>query len=67
MPRPAIADFAIVRAAALVHHRRPSFSFLDRETIFMDDKRPVLTTRQGHPVTDNQALRSVGERGPATL
>ncbi|GGY11534.1 catalase [Massilia dura] len=30
-------------------------------------ERPVLTTRQGHPVRDNQALRSVGERGPATL
>src|SRR5215217_6108159 len=30
-------------------------------------KRPVLTTRQGHPVRDNQSLRSVGERGPATL
>ncbi|MGG5819697.1 catalase [Falsiroseomonas sp. HW251] len=30
-------------------------------------QRPVLTTRQGHPVTDNQSLRSVGERGPATL
>ncbi|HYD75043.1 catalase, partial [Ramlibacter sp.] len=29
--------------------------------------RPTLTTRQGHPVHDNQALRSVGERGPATL
>jgi len=39
----------------------------------MDDKSsskpqmPVLTTRQGHPVCDNQSLRSVGERGPATL
>lgn len=33
----------------------------------MNDDRPVLTTRQGHPVSDNQALRSVGERGPATL
>jgi catalase len=33
----------------------------------MRDKRPILTTRQGHPVTENQALRSVGERGPATL
>jgi catalase len=31
------------------------------------DERPVLTTRQGHPVSDNQSLRSVGERGPATL
>ncbi|GGH28073.1 catalase X [Alsobacter metallidurans] len=27
----------------------------------------ILTTRQGHPVSDNQSLRSVGERGPATL
>ena len=26
-----------------------------------------LTTRQGHPVTDNQHQRTVGERGPATL
>jgi catalase len=26
-----------------------------------------LTTRQGHPVYDNQNLRTVGERGPATL
>ena len=33
----------------------------------MSQKRPVLTTRQGHPVRDNQSLRSVGERGPATL
>jgi catalase len=26
-----------------------------------------LTTRQGHPVTDNQSVRTVGNRGPATL
>src|SRR3954464_7320590 len=26
-----------------------------------------LTTRQGHPVADNQNLRTVGSRGPATL
>ena len=26
-----------------------------------------LTTRQGHPVHDNQNQRTVGERGPATL
>jgi catalase len=26
-----------------------------------------LTTRQGHPVTDNQSQRTVGSRGPATL
>ncbi|QJE74093.1 catalase [Aerophototrophica crusticola] len=30
-------------------------------------KTETLTTRQGHPVSDNQSLRSVGERGPATL
>lgn len=27
----------------------------------------MLTTRQGHPVQDNQNLRTVGNRGPATL
>ena len=26
-----------------------------------------LTTRQGHPVADNQNQRTVGSRGPATL
>jgi catalase len=26
-----------------------------------------LTTRQGHPVTDNQSVRTVGSRGPTTL
>lgn len=29
--------------------------------------RAVLTTRQGHPVHDNQNQRSIGARGPATL
>jgi catalase len=33
----------------------------------MSDQNRTLTTRQGHPVSDNQSLRSVGERGPATL
>ena len=27
----------------------------------------TLTTRQGHPVSDNQNIRTVGNRGPATL
>src|SRR6478672_9777303 len=27
----------------------------------------ILTTRQGHPVSDNQSMRTVGNRGPATL
>jgi catalase len=31
------------------------------------EKSNTLTTRQGHPVTDNQNLRTVGNRGPATL
>ena len=31
------------------------------------EDRPVLTTRQGHPVHDNQNQRTVGARGPATL
>jgi catalase len=29
--------------------------------------RRTLTTRQGHPVSDNQNQRTVGPRGPATL
>src|SRR5690606_5086054 len=44
---------------------RPRFP--PERTPAMKDKRPILTTRQGHPVAENQALRSVGERGPATL
>ncbi|UBU11814.1 catalase [Nonomuraea gerenzanensis] len=32
-----------------------------------DDRRGVLTNRQGHPVYDNQNQRTVGPRGPATL
>jgi len=31
------------------------------------DNDRTLTTRQGHPVTDNQSQRTVGSRGPATL
>src|SRR3954470_12305997 len=27
----------------------------------------TLTTRQGHPIYDNQNLRTVGSRGPTTL
>ncbi|MGC4807158.1 catalase [Micromonospora sp. DT233] len=29
--------------------------------------KPILTTRQGHPVHNNQQQRTVGSRGPATL
>ena len=31
------------------------------------DEQPILTTRQGHPVYDNQNQRTIGNRGPATL
>jgi catalase len=33
----------------------------------IEGEQPVLTTRQGHPVVDNQSVRTVGERGPTTL
>lgn len=42
------------------------FDLNSLDTIMSDDKI-TLTTRQGHPLRDNQSLRSVGERGPATL
>ncbi|HEO8419111.1 TPA: catalase [Yersinia enterocolitica] len=32
-----------------------------------DQDRETLTTRQGHPVPDNQNIRTIGNRGPATL
>ncbi|MGV3505367.1 MAG: catalase [Adhaeribacter sp.] len=31
------------------------------------DTARTLTTRQGHPVTDNQNLRTIGNRGPAVM
>lgn len=30
-------------------------------------QEPTLTNRQGHPIVNNQSLRTVGERGPTTL
>ncbi|WP_158737866.1 catalase KatX [Alteribacillus sp. YIM 98480] len=32
-----------------------------------DQKEETLTNQQGHPVTDNQNTRTVGNRGPTTL
>ncbi|WP_090236503.1 catalase [Fictibacillus solisalsi] len=32
-----------------------------------DENDQTLTNRQGHPVTNNQNMRTVGNRGPATL
>ncbi|MBB5874539.1 catalase [Allocatelliglobosispora scoriae] len=37
------------------------------ETAGAPQDRAVLTTRQGHPVFDNQNQRTIGSRGPATL
>lgn len=31
------------------------------------ENNDTLTNRQGHPVTNNQNIRTVGNRGPATL
>ncbi|CAM5243195.1 catalase [Bacillus safensis FO-36b] [Bacillus safensis subsp. safensis] len=31
------------------------------------ESEETLTNRQGHPVTDNQNMRTVGNRGPTTL
>lgn len=32
-----------------------------------NESEDTLTNRQGHPVTDNQNVRTVGNRGPTTL
>ena len=38
---------------------------LDQE--LQQDEQMGLTNRQGHPITNNQNIRTVGNRGPATL
>jgi catalase len=40
---------------------------MTKEQKMTSNEEPILTTRQGHPVTDNQNMRTVGERGPTTL
>ncbi|CAN5717878.1 catalase KatX [soil metagenome] len=42
------------------HHRSSS-------TDGKETTSKTLTTRQGHPVVDNQNMRTVGDRGPTTL
>ncbi|GGF30302.1 catalase X [Halobacillus andaensis] len=39
----------------------------DRRFSKQDEGEKTLTTRQGHPVRNNQNIRTVGNRGPATL
>ncbi len=39
----------------------------DAKNIHQAGQASTLTTRQGHPVTDNQNSRTVGPRGPVTM
>lgn len=40
---------------------------LSHKTSGENESEDTLTNRQGHPVTDNQNVRTVGNRGPTTL
>jgi catalase len=40
---------------------------MDKKSQHARESDRTLTTRQGHPVTNNQSQRTVGSRGPATL
>lgn len=40
---------------------------MDQQQNEKDVKRETLTTRQGRPVIDNQNIKTIGNRGPATL
>ncbi len=39
----------------------------NHESVNESESTDMLTNRQGHPVTDNQNVRTVGNRGPTTL
>ncbi|MCR6111011.1 catalase [Bacillus sp. A301a_S52] len=39
----------------------------DKNTAANHHDDDILTNRQGHPITDNQNVRTVGNRGPTTL
>jgi catalase len=43
------------------------FVFMDNNGQQNGQQDKTLTTRQGHPITNNQNIRTVGNRGPATL
>ncbi|MBY0147368.1 catalase [Neobacillus niacini] len=40
---------------------------MDEKNLGTGESADSLTNRQGHPVTDNQNIRTVGNRGPSTL
>ena len=39
----------------------------DNQEHLLSNEEKILTNRQGHPVTDNQNVRTVGDRGPTVL
>ncbi len=39
----------------------------DNQNDSSKQKNGTLTNRQGHPVTNNQSIRTVGNRGPTTI
>ena len=39
----------------------------DNQEQQLSNEEKILTNRQGHPVTDNQNVRTVGDRGPTVL
>lgn len=60
-----------------VHNRFSQFSYYGRSptswtrSLFIpmekETQAQTLTNRQGHPISDNQNIRTVGNRGPSTL
>lgn len=53
------------------YHKKEAFILADHKDKHTSNKtnkdREVLTTRQGRHVEDNQNIRTIGDRGPATL
>lgn len=39
----------------------------DNQQQQQSNQEEILTNRQGHPITDNQNVRTVGDRGPTVL
>ena len=75
-PAPAFYTAMAVHLSVTAGRPRPAGgpAFIPPRSSAMDKKpepeaadHRTLTTRQGHPVTNNQSQRTVGSRGPATL
>lgn len=50
-----------------MENNKNSEETLSSKTTGKGESEDTLTNRQGHPVTDNQNVRTVGNRGPTTL